>query len=874
MTNPLTGDFDAVVQVAGRTINRLMATLHQNAGTQTTLPTHPHVISFRINENDDADGVFGWLSAQIGVPQIVLLDRGTDRFDLEIPLRARFLAETGSADLPEYIHGTVRATYKMAKIDENCQGWRTRAADYLWLRVIKNSVRFTGTATDDIPLPYDAGSNARIERVVADLLDYRFEAAPHPVRPEFQPGRMISLNHGGQDAVALGIDLAGGKPGGKVSSINQVFAGGHDFAVAVTTEWLLGQFQPVFDQLTAPVEYRGKTTTRIYGPFGIKLDTIETEVHTTTQITSYTYDWRPHGFGSSIHFVLNGEIRGTANATFTVEDVVGVDFSSQDESLTFMHGANPDVRVSADVAWYLDLLGFDDNIENKIRETIRTSVSNALADIPPIPLAGYHAELGKQLQTLDASGTARFVDADFRQEGIVLQGRIGLTARRPPVVEFTKLPDESGFSALTAWAPGGWIERFVWTYRPGYLAAQSQTQQHRYVLTRPPGRFSRWGKQSFKEPVPRLPGLDGSGEICLEIQGYQIDSVTGNRVSFRAKTCQLFGGPPSIARNDHVGRLLTVLRSAPGPAGRPRELGVVELSTPGVNPAAANSLVVYTDGGLDADTAQVLAAGLDASVREDAGLTVLLLVDEKAGATHGADLAAEADALSDRIGAHVQIIENVAQSWTRRLSMTPDTPGWRLITPNGGFTWAHDGPIASDELAAVLDDHLRPCPRMTFEPMGTILTEGSAVPPWAVPATMPSPGQRRHCPRILTIPRSYYLAFVQSDSQPSQDQLAEWQRARAAGPPELPPLLAVVDGNKAQVLQISERYSDVEVLPDPAGVISDRFGVRIWPTIVGVEDGVITGIRHGLVNYDAPPPVSWSHEYSASDPRESGSAAT
>jgi hypothetical protein len=51
--NSLTGDFDAVLQVSESTINRLMATLHQNAGTQKDekgklLPGHPHAISVRI----------------------------------------------------------------------------------------------------------------------------------------------------------------------------------------------------------------------------------------------------------------------------------------------------------------------------------------------------------------------------------------------------------------------------------------------------------------------------------------------------------------------------------------------------------------------------------------------------------------------------------------------------------------------------------------------------------------------------------------------------------------------------------------------------------------------------------------------------------
>ena len=142
MANPSTGDFDAVLQVSGSTINRLMATLHQNAGTKTDdkgkrLPGHPHVVSMRIGGDDSEEGVRGWLNAQLGVPRVTLLDRVTDRFELAVDVRARFFAEDGSAYLPKYIHGIVNATYKIDPIDPGCPVWKKHAADYFWPRVLK-----------------------------------------------------------------------------------------------------------------------------------------------------------------------------------------------------------------------------------------------------------------------------------------------------------------------------------------------------------------------------------------------------------------------------------------------------------------------------------------------------------------------------------------------------------------------------------------------------------------------------------------------------------------------------------------------------------------------------------------------------------------
>jgi hypothetical protein len=204
------------------------------------------------------DGVDGWLKAQLGVPRIVLLDRVIDRFELEVNARAQFFAEAGSAYLPRYMHGLVKATYKIEPIDPNCPGWHTRAADYFWPRVIRSTVRFSGTTSDDraalSPDIDEAQVNARIERLLAELLDNRFEAAPHPVGRRFRPGRMLSLNSGGRDAVALPISPGGGDPAGRVSSITQNFLAGSDFAVALNADWLMGQIQPYIDQIRAPTE--------------------------------------------------------------------------------------------------------------------------------------------------------------------------------------------------------------------------------------------------------------------------------------------------------------------------------------------------------------------------------------------------------------------------------------------------------------------------------------------------------------------------------------------------------------------------------------------------------------------------------------------
>jgi hypothetical protein len=57
-----------------------------------------------------------------------------------------------------------------------------------------------------------------------------------------------------------------------------------------------------------------------------------------------------------------------------------------------------------------------------------------------------------------------------------------------------------------------------------------------------------------------------------------------------------------------------------------------------------------------------------------------------------------------------------------------------------------------------------------------------------------------------------------------------------------------------------------ELVSDPDGDIADRFGIRIWPTIVAVDGGgIVTGVRQGLYEFDEPAPVSDQEHGSAVD---------
>src|SRR5438105_13350946 len=140
MANPLTGDYDAVLQVSGGTVDRLMASIHQNVDAQPPLPSFPHSTTLRLGDDEVIDGVKGTLWAQVGVPRIELVHGADDRFFVEIGIRARYVPDVGSEPLREFINGNVRAEYQLADIDPSCLGWRRGGGDYLGFHVVEDSV--------------------------------------------------------------------------------------------------------------------------------------------------------------------------------------------------------------------------------------------------------------------------------------------------------------------------------------------------------------------------------------------------------------------------------------------------------------------------------------------------------------------------------------------------------------------------------------------------------------------------------------------------------------------------------------------------------------------------------------------------------------
>ena len=860
MANALTGDFEALLQVSGGTINRLLASMHQNAGAKPTLPSFPHNVLLRLGDDGPIDGIRGTMRAQVAVPRVQLMHGVTDRFLLEVGIRARFKPDAGTKPLPEFIHGTVHAEYRLHDIDPNCFGWSQIAASHLWIRVVKDSVKFTGTAFDDRS-PFEAAQlvnddeiNARITRQIAALLASQFEATPHPVSPRFRRGALRSLAPaGGGSGVVIPLALSG-EPVGAITRVNDLLLEGADFAIAVQRDYIMSLAGPALASI-------GSFTRTIPIHIGTPWPLPDVDTVYRVRVNPPSAEWQAHGSFAVIRIKCSGSATTDsilADATFDVQQDITLNFGAGSEALWLAAGSSS-VKVHSSGLGHSEV---GDVVKKGVSGALTPMIANACAQAQPglAAMISRKQELVDQLRTVDDQAGARVDEAVFLPDGVILRGTIPLSLRQTPVVSFDETLEEDGYTGFDCWLPGGRIDSFVWSWSwftgrvPG-----AATHTDRFLLRRPRGTPSRWGglRVSLGETTP-LPGLDGMGVVCLKIRGVQVDAATGNLIPVESRRqCARFG--QSIYISPGGGRLFwRIFPDEPELSQRVPfpELALMEVGGKQSPEAiAANTLLVYVDRKWDRDTALALRGGLEASRRQDAGLSVVVLFREGALGEERESIFAELEELSAEIGAPVVLNEDVHGAWSSALAL----PGgrakqaWRLIAPGGGVIWMHDGRLPAERLGVALDQHLIPSapPRPELmrprADLGARVT-ASALHPGYFESRPESPCPPPPLGRVGR--RDVIVAFVQAGSASSTAQLRELSAQHDREEKDRPVVVAVVDGatpREAEALK-NELGIDFAAVADSRGLIAERFGVRFWPTTVTINHaGRVSEVEMGYM---------------------------
>lgn len=864
MANPLTGDFAAVVQVALRQINGLLATLHQN-GADTTAPLkllhqahmrvgetpprpdagafgdwvvefqqarggksahdlRPHLVASAppglsravTNALSVFDHVFeippsvvkGSARLQLSTIQISVPPGSTSEVTVQVGVRALYKPQPGTTVLPEPIHGDVHATFEIRRVvSPGGPALRIRpSAD-------DQKIQFVPAAGAGLSIAQAAVLATEIRKAVR----HGFTLMPVELPAGFPFAQFKGVGSGSHAAVALPATLSGGgPPPGSVNSISQSFIGDAGFAFAVSREAVLGLID--IDAIREAIRQRRITFTidlllgsldatyRLRFSSGPTLTFQNGAIEISGRVEAETSSsWAPNGFVSFKQRVVLVLDPVTERVTL---DELGE--PSVDESWFIPHGRAVSI-VKTEIA---NALAAN---QSAVRQTF-TTAKNSLAT---------------GLRTFERTATVRYTALQITADGVIVRGDIGSAARRAAVVQFESLDGGQTLSAFESWIPGGRIERFVWSWveLPGHLpvawggVAHSETVTHRFVFPKPTGNLDL-------------------GRVCLRIEGTRIRPDGAIESVFAGTTCGV--REPELALDVPSWWFPTALPVwqplvLPETVLRDAVAAHVSVQSSGPSTGRGQNTLVFFPEWSSPEPFAMLAAALATMRRGKVALGVVAVLPAGAFEMRRRELDAKVERLPDPYRARLQVTEDIERGWSKTFEVTK-TPAAFLVDANRECTWRSEGELSAETMAAALDTFVLPAPGARFRALRTKAEVGAPAPDVSI---VDADEHETAVHRLRG--RRCIFAFWQAWSAPCLEELRRLQVRQQEDPDVLIVALhagALTENVDALRKQFGLTY---RIVADAEHRAARAFGVRCWPTTVTLDaDGRVEHVQVGL----------------------------
>lgn len=873
MANPLTGDYEAVVQIAARQINGLLGTLHQNGGLQNAALKLLHSVTLRIGDPPrrapDLE-VFGdWLleyhrsrpgrgfrdfraqvptTAPPGAAKM-LTDAiaGFDRdWVIEIPpdvvrgmarcqvasvtisvppgssteitvhaqVRAHYYPDSGTTPLPAPIHGELRATFNVRRM-------RTHSGTRLLIQPSTDDSKYAFIAAPGTGLsePEQSRLAAEVRKVIRDGLTL----LPVDLPSNFPFSDFKGLGSGSNQVIALPLQLSGaGLPASGLGSLTQSFIGSSGFAFAVSKEHLSGLI--AVEKIREAISRRRITVGIDLGWLGSVTATYTLRFSSGPTLT----------FKSGV-IEISGRVEAETSTTLApngfIEFKVPVRFEldTSSQAVNIERAGEPDV----DESWFIP--------HSRAVNEVRTQIDNALSTNRPAVrrvFSDAKTTLLRGLRTFDSASTATYTGVEITPNGIIVRGEVGSGPRRPPIVTVAETHGGQAFTAFQSWIAAGKIDRFVWSWvehsglHPTVWGGvvKTLTDAHRFIL-------------------PKPQGITEISQICLRIEGTQVSPGGQTSGITAGRTCQI--QEPEIFMDvpswwEPV--MLPIWHPVPPAAASLRESIAghvsVQSATPVKELSSRNTLVYFVDWRIEKPLERLCAA-LN-KVQDRSTLNVIVVVP--AGAFNSSRREFEARLPKDRetAGAKIQFTEDDDGGWTRMFGVT-STPSVYLINAKREFVWKYEGEPDSATLVAEIDKLLVPAAAKGFRPLRLTALPGERAPN----ATFADDQDDRFALHRFE-GRNVLLNFWQSWSAPCVAELTRLQRLYETEKGELF-IVAFHGGKDGKALdEIRKRLNlSFPLVQDSHQRIARRFGVRCWPTTVMIgAEGHVEHVQFGTEHDD------------------------
>jgi peroxiredoxin len=878
MANQLTGDFDAVVQLAARQVNGLLATLHVNGASDTEplqllhsarlrigdvrrppfpdVVIHDWVVTMQktqrprhgaellaelvdtappgvVQRLTDVLGPLGDLpvfeqvpirgtaDVQISTITVSVPSGSTSEIAIRAKIRAHYRPDPNTTPLPAPIHGDIRATFNVHKVP-------TSSGRQLVVRpsADDNKIQF-------LPAPgsgMDAVETSVISAELRKALRRAVRTLPVDLPADFPFEAFKGVGTGPAHAIALGLQLTGAPaPPNAISSINQSIVGPSGFAFGVRKEVV----NTMIDLEAIKQEIKGvRIRVRFSGLFG-----------------SFTLVYKlEFSSGPTLTFrdgAIDVSGRVSAKTDTPVAAQIASGFVEFKQAVRLVVDNNTQVvgieavgEPDVDESWFIP--------HGRAVREVKTQIANALARAR-VPVRKVfddaRQQLRRGLRTFERTAVPFYVNATITPDGIIVRGDIQTAPRPVPVVDVRETRDGTGFTAFRSWIPGGRLEQLTWSWVeyngpvPSVWSGETKTlvQEHEFIIPKPPGITTR-------------------SNICLRIDG-ALTAAGGAQIPVQGGTTCIVPAVGPVLNMPAWFEPVTVPIWRPDIADsmRVRDAisGHVSVASVPTSAAAAghNTLVYFADWKSESPLRE-LGASLAGLRQHPPALAIIVVAPVGAFDARRKELEAKMVPIGAPFAQALFVTEDDEGAWTRTFGAAR-VPAIFLLNARRQFVWKHDGIPSGDHLASALTRFTDAAPPLEQRPLRLSVGVGERAPDafFDDGAGGTAAIHRMRGRRVV-------INFWQGWSQPSLNELRRLRSMHARYEREGTMILAFHGGTNAHRERVrNELGITFPLLQDSQHTVASAYGVRCWPTTITVDaDAQIEGVQFGAVHHHGATP--------------------
>jgi peroxiredoxin len=823
MTNALTGDFDVVAEISVDAVNRILAAQHQNG-----VFLHSFWASIPLGGVDDGTGLRGIAEVQVSTPSITILTTGFGpRITIHFDVMVHFKPAPGSASLPEYIHGEIRATIDIGQGISSTE-------DLIEIDFNSTNVDITfWPAAGSLPL--DASQRALVERAVENFLTTGFEPENIPVM--LSTGGEFSIRYWRfkpladvfHPALALLLNIRNISPQPEqVSSFWSLFLeNGDDFAIAIGRDFLVMTLQQkVRDELDR--YFSGKH-------FNVSMPWPLPDCTYTIALNSVSVDLRE----GQINIVISGRATTpgwcpnydfSVDLALTLRIVIDPIGENTTNSVRLDMVGEPNVRISGFLSGFIvgPVEGFVSRARNQFLIEAQPMINNVLAG-----LSNFLTEEELQIPSLDLTYTAVAIQPD----GVVVHGTLGFRPFVNPVVDFeaTSGSDIASpiagvvFNALESWIPGGTIQRYNFSASWGSFRIYTarSVEDHQFVTTLRAPTGTPFGE--FYQPV----------RVCVEVRGTQPRNTGGGLSEVWYRSCKVLKGGlprPGWIMDEVRPRIPIAMIAGETLTGHFDAWAEDEGASPAPSENAANLILHFTDAQFE--MLPVLSEAITKGVNEKTAASVIVVLPP--GTLDKARSLVKDGGLT--------WAEDFEGSWAQTFKVK-ETPATFVIDPQGELAWQQDGKLDAKTLTAVFKENLKVVEgKVRRQQLRLAVREGKKARDFSFEYL----DEQNIVLRRLR-GRPVILNFWKSWSEPCLEELRRLQKMHEALAQKGLVVIAVNDGEDPERARkaFKENNFTFKLVIDKDRTVSRLYGVNFWPTTVSINElGVVHQIQFGLAQAD------------------------